>query len=461
MCHNNPQIKHYFPLFLINLILVFACEPEQERITDDPSVHLTFSQDTVLFDTLFVERGSITKRLKVYNNRSNAIEITSIKLGGSNSSPYSLFVNGIKGKDFESQTVLGQDSILILIEVLIDPNSSQTPFIVEDSIIFETTGALQQVKLLAWGQNANFLNDSILVCNTQWTNDLPYVIMNFALVEANCSLTIEAGTKIYFHNNSALYVGGSLQVAGTTSEKVLFTNDRLDAPYNATPGQWQGIIFLEGSNANTIDNAIIKNSVYGIWLGTPDEDSIPDLEISNTIIENISSTGLIAFTSDLYAYNLLINNCGESAIANLAGGNYRYTHLTIASLGFDFFRELPSVVLTDQLELADGSTIKDDLAITFSNSIIWGNLSEELFFDFTSSNSRASFTHNLIKTEEDTFSVHNIINNDPVFLDPEVYNYRLDSISPAINAGFLNMVLVDIEGNPRDSLPDLGVYEYK
>ena len=99
--------------------------------------------------------------------------------------------------------------------------------------------------------------------------------------------------------------------------------------------------------------------------------------------------------------------------------------------------------------------------MTFSNSIIWGNLAEELFFDFTSSNTMASFTHNLLKTEQDTFSAHNIINKDPVFLNPELYNYRLDSMSPAINAGFLNMVLLDIEGNPRDSLPDLGVYEYK
>ena len=64
-------------------------------MTTDPSVKLSFSTDTVLFDTVFTTVGSTTKQLRVRNTDKNAIVISSIKLAGGSSSPFRINVDGI------------------------------------------------------------------------------------------------------------------------------------------------------------------------------------------------------------------------------------------------------------------------------------------------------------------------------------------------------------------------------
>ena len=68
-----------FLSFLLLAILFFACKPEQ-LITTDPSAKITFSKDTVLFDTVFTTVGSVTKRFAIYNKNKNAINISNIHL---------------------------------------------------------------------------------------------------------------------------------------------------------------------------------------------------------------------------------------------------------------------------------------------------------------------------------------------------------------------------------------------
>ena len=58
---------------------------------------------------------------------------------------------------------------------------------------------------------------------------------------------------------------------------------------------------------------------------------------------------------------------------------------------------------------------------------------------------------------------HNI-NADPLFRSPETDDYQLDAASPCIDAGTASGGFIapeyDIAGNPRDSKPDMGAYEY-
>ena len=441
------------------LIIFISCIPDEEKFTDNPDIRLRFSADTLLFDTVFTSIGSITKRLRVFNDDRQAINISEIFLG-SMGSPYTVTVNGLEGNSFENQSLLGKDSMLVLVKVTVDPQNVDLPFIVQDSLTFMTNGNSQIIKLISWGQDANFLNDSVLVCNTTWTSDRPYVIFNSVLVDTLCQLTIEEGTNIFSHNGSSVFVKGTLTVMGSANNKVVFRNDRLDEKFKNAPGQWNGIFFLEGSKNNTIDFATIRNAEYGIWLGTPDEDVIPDLTISNTIIENMTSTGLIAFTSDLEATNLLINNCGQYALGNFAGGNYTYAHCTISNFAFNFFREDPTIGLSDNLVLSDNSVISASLNFEMKNSIIWGNMQEEVLIDLSTSNiTNILFDNNILKTALGLDSL-NILNADPLFKDPVNFNYRLDNLSPAKDVGHNLGILSDLDGNLRDSLPDLGAYEW-
>ncbi|MCK5207802.1 MAG: hypothetical protein KAQ79_07275, partial [Cyclobacteriaceae bacterium] len=125
---------------------IFNCKPEEETIDFDFTNGLEFSTDTILFDTVFTGVGSATKRLKVFNPSQNALKISSIKLGGGNSSSYKILVNGTEPNNSEDLLILGKDSILILIEVFIDPQDEDSPYLINDSIIFETNGITQQVK---------------------------------------------------------------------------------------------------------------------------------------------------------------------------------------------------------------------------------------------------------------------------------------------------------------------------
>jgi len=453
-----------------------ACEPEQEQLTFDSSVALRLSTDTVLFDTLFTSQRSITKRFRVYNDNENAVNITSIEIDGGTQSAYKIFINGRKGASFENITLLGEDSLLVLVEATIDPMDENTPFIVEDQLRFLTNGNDQEIKLVAWGQDAVFLNGEILACNTTWTAERPYVIFNSVLVDSLCNLNVEAGAKIYSHKGSFLLVQGSIEVQGIADNKVLFSNDRFDEGFENAPGQWGGIIFLEGSGENSIIHADIRNAEFGIYLGTPDVDETPDLILGNVRIENIGGSelftgniinaqpgyGILAISSDLYAFNTIINNCEINTVGNFAGGNYRYEHCTFANFSFDFFRNNPSVVFANNLLLDDENALVSDLNVSVTNSIIWGSLNEEIIL---SASGEASFTvdlsNSILRSQLDLVENNNILNSDPLFVNPVIYNYALDTLSPAIDMGLEIGITQDYKGNPRDDNPDIGAFERK
>jgi hypothetical protein len=283
-------------------------------------------------------------------------------------------------------------------------------------------------------------------------------------VDSLCELVVEAGSKIYINKGASFYVAGSLKVNGSAEEPVLFRNVRLDI--EDAPGQWVGILFLEGSTDNVMDHAIIRNAEFGVRLGTPDQDTIPDLVLSNTIIENMSSFGVLAFTSDLWAYNLLINNCINSTAGHFAGGHYTYQHCTIANYSIGLFNEAPAMIFTDNLELSDGSLLQADLYAQLQNNIIWGDYEddEELQFVATGGTTfQVLAEHCLIRSQNRDFDINNnILGTDPgypEFIDPFGYNYQLDTLSPAKDQGRVLNINTDLLGNPRDAMPDIGAYE--
>lgn len=441
------------------LVAVYSCTPEEELITHSSDVSLRFSQDTVLFDTLFTSRQSITRRLKVYNPQARAVA-TSIRLAGGAASPYDIYVNGQQGTLFEDVRLRGGDSLLILVEALIDPGDENLPFLVEDSILFQTNERQQMVQLRSWGQDAYFVGSWHIRRDTSLSADRPYVVSDSIRVQANAQLLIPAGARLYFEQGASLQVDGRLEVAGEPEIPVLFTHSRQDGAYANAPGQWRGIFFSEKSRENVIRYATIRNAEVGIFLLQADTDTIPDLRISHSIIENMSVNGILAANADIDGYNLLINHCVVNAVGNFGKGYYRYTHCTFANDVGTFSREGPVLFFADTLMALPA--LNQSFELVLQNNIIWGNRSEELLLGLEQTGSRVEVQANLIRAETPLFpgTERNIYNEDPQFADPVVYVYTLDSTSAAIDRGLVTFVEEDLAGNARDAQPDLGAYEF-
>jgi len=202
---------------VILLIILFSCGKNDPIV--NPDAKLEFSTDTVLFDTIFTTIGSTTQNFRVYNPHKQPIIIDRIRLGGKQGTTYRLNINGRVTSELEQVEIPAEDSIFIFVEVTLNPNSINTPLIVQDSIIFQTNGNTQDVKLIAFGQDVHLINGEIIK-SQRWINDKPYLVYNSMLVDSLETLTIEAGTRIHFHKRSSLLVQGTLIVNGTAEEPV-------------------------------------------------------------------------------------------------------------------------------------------------------------------------------------------------------------------------------------------------
>lgn len=461
-------MRLFSSIFLLLMLLAgtFACMPEEE-VLQNTAVDLHLSTDTIFFDTLFTAELSVTRRLRIYNPSDKAIILDAIALEGGTASPYTLFVNGKAGKSFGAHRLLGGDSLLVLIEAKLPATLANMPYLVPDALLLVNKELQQEVPIIGWGQNVNKLGKSVVVCNTIWNSKLPYLVEDTLLVKAGCTLTIEKGTKVYFKPVAALIVGGTLIARGDSSnaDRVLFRNHRLGGSYDNQPGQWKGILFAEGSKDNYLRYCDIRNAEIGIWLGTPDNDAEPDLVLENCRLENHLQAGLLCYTSDLEATNTLIANCVGPAVANLAGGNYRYTHCTFANY-FRGQRTVPAAVFADNTVAGDKLLVAD-LNLVLLNSIIWGNLQSgpELLIDRSGgAKVNLRLEHNLIRAANSDFSGEgNILSTELNFVkfkDISAYNFRPDSLSPAVNAAKPLGVEIDLTGKKRDAQPDIGALEY-
>src|SRR6185436_8291440 len=340
-----------FLRILLVLFLIYnfsSCRKEDDFKTD--AITLDFSEDTIMFDTVFTTIGSTTGYLTVYNNESKAIKISSIRLAKGNASSYRMNVDGVATRNATDVEIGPKDSLFIFIEITIDPTNSNTPFLVTDSILFETNGSLQDVDLVAFGQNAHFFTPtgnfggiqySVIPCNANaavWDSILPYVIYGYAVVDSGCKLTINKGTKVHFYQNSGLWVfqGGTLKVKGSYDQPVIFEGTRLELAYDDVPGQWDRIWINEGygTDSNVIDWAIIKNGFIGLQpenLFTVFGQNLRKLRVTNTIIKNMSGFGILSRDYTIHGVNDLIFNCGQYAAAFTIGGSYDFLHCTFAN----------------------------------------------------------------------------------------------------------------------------------
>jgi len=468
------------------VILLNSCQ--KDEINTDPGFMLEFSQDTIFFDTVFTSLGSITQSITVHNKSNQKVNISSIRLAGGTASFYRINVDGIASHEVLDIELGANDSMYIFCRVTIDPTDTRSPFVVKDSLVFETNGNIQDVDLVSWGQNAHYiLADSYIPGfpkykiiaheneTVTWTADRPYVIYGFAVVDSTGRLEIERGARIFFHNNSGLWIykGGSIKAKGTADKPIVFQGDRLEEFYNDLPGQWDRIWINEGAINNEIDYAIIRNGFIGLQLETLQEQMGNQLILSNTRIENMTGYGILTRFYNMTAYNNVVTNCGQYLAAFTWGGIYDIRQCTFANYWSSSVRVTPSIVLNNYAVDADDVVYPFEFQGYFGNNVFDGRNDDELLL---LGDEGAPFSYHfdncLIRTLLDVSDPENftgcLVNEDSLYIDYLANNYQPDTLSPLIDAGspgvitesFFDLGRDIIEGTRERDLPDIGAYEF-
>ena len=487
-------------IFIASVLFIIALGSsscKKDKLLTDPKAKVNFSADSVLFDTVFTTAGSTTRQIRVINKNNQKIKISSINVRSGSASQFFLNVDGSPGRSFSDIEIAAHDSIFIFIQVNVNPTSSNSPLIISDAIDFTLNGNTQTVYLEAWGQNAyyhkptnalKFVNGGYLAYSTisastnttvTWINDKPHVIYGWLVVDSLQTLVIQAGVKVYFHQNAGLWVYryGTLKVQGAVNNEVTFQGDRLEPYMQDEPGQWDRIWINEGSVNNSIDYAIIKNGFIGVQaellfsnFSTPRR-----LRITNTKIQNMKKWGMYNVAFNSYGGNNVFSNCKEYCMAITSGGNYTFIHSTFANYWSKDSRTTPCVHIDNH---SGSQQIPLDTCY-FGNCIIDGGTANELELDMigtpTTFSINYTFSYCFLRTNINTSDpVHyvsgtNKINATSSYSNAATYNFMLNGDSGAINMGNgatadAALFPFDIRGMGHsrlaDGSPDAGAYEF-
>lgn len=403
-------MKIIFKIVFYTLLLFFVSQfasCKKDKFITDAGAKIEFSQDSVLFDTVFTTIGSSTRNIRIRNKNDQKIMISSIRLEGGSSSQFIVNVDGAKGTVFSDIEVAANDSMYVFIQVNVNPTNINSPLIISDALNFIVNGNEQRLILEAWGQDAYYhrpdsaiqfkdgsyfaysvanavpnsytLNGSEFV----WKNDKPHVVYGYLVVDEGQKLKIPENTKVYMNYKAGLWVfqGGQLQVLGKKGQEVVFQGARREKDFADEPGQWDRIWINEGSDQNIIDYAIIKNGYIGVQCELIGEDTVltkkRQLTLTNTKIQNMSMWGLYCLYYKVYAGNNVISNCQEHSLNIVLGGAYSFIHCTFANYwNKNTPRDKPAININNY---SDQQTLP--LSLHFGNCIIDGKLENELNLD--------------------------------------------------------------------------------
>lgn len=486
------SIQQLTYLFVFSFLIMVSCRREDYYEGND--IKLTFSEDTLRFDTVFTTLGSATRYIKVYNPLNQPI-LVDVELKQKQNTFFRINADGIVGPIIKNLEINGKDSIYIFVEVTINPDqpTSISPFVLEDEIEVRSGGKTFTAVLEAWGQNANYITPSngkgksfIYQCELGeeiWDDPKPYVIYGILYIDS-CKVVLPPGTRVYIHggvvrDSSSIYndgllvflKNGKLESKGTTDRPVIFQGDRLEKEYEDVKSQWVGLLFWQESTGNILTHTIIKNSIIGLRV-----DSMARLSMYGCQISNTSGPAVIGRHATIYSENSLFYNNSSYGLQLTYGGNYTFNYCTIGNYeGNSEAVSIDDVHCGDVLCSISGRRYYP-LTARFSNCIFAGNDKDEIgirragegkvSFDYTFTNCAVRIDELLDAENHPDFLdyCNNCIqlkSSDKLFLKHLEDDYRLDTMSVVLGkAKPLPLISMDISGKIRKSVPDIGCYEF-
>ena len=458
------------------------------QVSDDPTLRLEFSCDTLSFDTVFTEEGSSTAQIMVYNRNKSALRIDKIWLADGHS--FHVNVDGepqlTQLKDLK---INGGDSLFIFVRADINPTNSNSPVLITDQLHFHLSNNVSQyIELEAYGQDVTRIGSKGCGRTTHTSLNLtaakPYIIFDTLVV--NNTLTIQPGAQIYMHSHACIYVLGTVKANGTKENPILIRGDRLDnlfenVPYLYAGGSWDGFyIQADKQHTHEFEYVDILSGNVGLYAFSTYEGSMPSLKMNGCRIHNHTQYGLVLIRFNALVTNTEISNCGSYCIY-CESGTHRFYHTTVASYFNNTNVRIQSAVKENvaAVYIDNLSKTTPKTKTSFYNSIITGMRTKQIvlatpiekYYD-------GSFVGNYLKS--DTLLTPNAHDNvywtkdeeHPVFRNTffkykeyNYYDFQLDSLSPARAIADSIIALdypVDRNGNSRANVkPDAGCYQYQ
>lgn len=464
----KPGLHIAFFISIFVVILTQSCIKEE---TYASNASLKFSKDTVFFDTIFTRMPgttypiSVTKMLSIKNTENSWVK-ANFKIGGGNSSPYKINVDGLGGKEINNLDIGPNDSVFIFIQCALEANNTLNPALVLDSLMATVGTQNSKLILAAYGWDAHYVRNEILPNNTIWNDTKkPYVIVESIEVAQGNKFTIEKGVNVYSSARTGIFVLGEFNIEGTASERVKMRGDKPIFATEKLPNQWGGIFYLPGAKGK-IEFTDITNATVGIRV-----DSIlngtPTLIINQSKIQYCGQACLIGVSSNIKATNCLFADVGSYSFLAFLGGKYDFNHCTFAEYSGINTRQQGHFAITNSQRDGNGVLLKwFDLDLNLNNSIVDGPQLDEFFIDnVNQAKFNISSNYNLIKTNDPKklfIASNNYFNKKNIgFKDVSNGNYAIDSTSFGIGKAALSspINLIDITGKSRKNPCDIGAYE--
>jgi hypothetical protein len=479
------QLRLQHILLLLMLAFVLASCNDDDTFSTSRSNLLMFSTDTVRLDTTFSRVPTHTKTFWVYNYSGDGIRCSNIRLASGNQTGFRVNVDGVylgqaSGYQVNDIEVRDKDSIRVFVELTSPMNQSDTPQLVEDDLVFTLeSGVEQKVKLNAYSWDALLLQNLDIRKDTTINSKKPVVIQGGIKVEPEATLTIAAGTTLYFANGAGIDVYGRLICAGTADAGVVLRGDRMDRmfdylPYDRVSGQWQGIHLYESSYGNQFNYLDLHSSFNGIVCDSSDVKR-EKLQLYNSTVHNCQGYGVKIVNSKVDVWNCQITNTLNDCLA-VFGGDVQVRHCTLAQFyPFDSERGA-SLRFANML---DGIAMPI-VNLEVLNSIVTGYADDCLMGMEADSTVNYRFDSDILRTPKvttkDSVCFHQVRWEDPkdtiaggekmfrkIDADRQYYDFHLDSVAQARDAGMLLGVpfsATDRDGKRRDEIPDMGCYEF-
>ena len=442
-----------------------------DGFTNSPGDTLTFSADTVSFDTVFTDLGTPTARLKVYNRAKKAVNISSIRFANPQSA-FTMNVDGQSGTSFTDVEIRGGDSIYIFIECFIPEQDRNTPQLVEDRLEFVTNGVGQNVVVEAWGQNVTRLRGVTLTEDMTLTAERPYVIFDSLTVAKDAILRIEPGANVLFHDGAKLTVSGRIEAVGEPGKMINMRGDRLDnvlpdVGYDILAGQWDGVRIKPESFGNRMEYVDMRSTKIGLTVDSCADLTTQKLLLVNSWLHNSQENALQVNYAWVDAYGCVFSEAAGSAVT-LRGGRHEMTQCTFSNYYLFVYPTDPLLTLEHCLPKAlEEDPTQPLMTAAFRNCIFYGLPADLNEGDLTGSNVFMEYCSLKSPGNDDDNFINCLWDTDPLFLTVRsdyYFNYHVKEDSPVIGAGnpaFVTPLCAeDMDGVYRlgSGRPTLGAY---